>query len=280
VRLAYPLNSGPVKVQSSNGVPIVASIRFARIQSLDPLVVPAFTEMMGMPVEQLTDTYVFPYYNNTEMKTQLRVGNVGNITTNVTVTIGGVVQGVYTVTPSQSVRLAYPLNSGPVKVQSSNGVPIITSMRFVNLQSLDPLVVTYFSEMMGLPIESLSSDYWFPAYDNLTHNMQLRVGNLGTTSTDVTVTIAGGGQGIYTVAPSQSLRLAYPLNSGPLEVRSTNDVPIIASIRFVYLESVSPLVVGAFSEMMGLPAEQLSSTYLFPWYNNTELNTQLRLAVP
>jgi len=184
------------------------------------------------------------------------------------------------VAPSQSLRLFYNLNSGPVKVQSTNGTPIIASMRFVKIQSQNPLVISYFSEMMGLPIESVSSDYFFPAYDNVTHNMQVRFGNLGQTSTDVTVSIAGAVQGIYSVAPNQSLRLFYPANTGPVEVKSSNNTPIIASIRFVYIESQVPLVIGAFSEMLGLPVEQLATTYLFPWYNNAELDTQLRLAVP
>jgi hypothetical protein len=29
-----------------------------------------------------------------------------------------------------------------------------------------------------------------------------------------------------------------------------------------------------------LPNEQLTNTYLFPWYNNVELDTQLRFAAP
>jgi hypothetical protein len=57
-------------------------------------------------------------------------------------------------------------------------------------------------------------------------------------------------------------------------------VPIIASMRFVWIQSLNPLLVTAFSEMLGLPNEQLTTAYLFPWYNNVELNTQLRFAVP
>ena len=87
-------------------------------------------------------------------------------------------------------------------------------------------MISYFSEMMGLPIESLSSDYWFPAYDNVT----------------------------YTIAPNLSFCLFYPVNTGSLEVKSTNGTPLIASIRFAYIESQVPLVVRAFSEMLGLPA--------------------------
>jgi hypothetical protein len=31
---------------------------------------------------------------------------------------------------------------------------------------------------------------------------------------------------------------------------------------------------------MGLPANQLTSSYVMPWYNNVDLNTQLRFGVP
>ena len=36
----------------------------------------------------------------------------------------------------------------------------------------------------------------------------------------------------------------------------------------------------SFSEVLGMPANQLTSTYWFPWYNNLDLNTQVRFAVP
>jgi len=36
----------------------------------------------------------------------------------------------------------------------------------------------------------------------------------------------------------------------------------------------------SFAEMMGLPQAQLTTTYVFPWYNNVDLNTQLRFGVP
>jgi hypothetical protein len=154
-------------------------------------------------------------------------------------------------------------------------------MRFVYIQSTNPLVVPYFSEMLGLPIQSMSTNYWFPIYDNVTHDMQVRFGNMGTTTANVTVKIGGVVQGTYNVPPSQSVRISYAgVNSGPVQVISTNGVPIIASMRFVWIQSLNPLLVTAFSEMLGLPNEQLTSTYVFPWYNNTELDTQLRFAVP
>ena len=280
MRKFYNLNAGPVEVSSSNGVPIIAGMRFARVVSTDPVDVPVFTEVMGLPANQLTDTYVFPWYNNLDMNTQIRFGNVGNQATTVTVKIGGVVRGNYVLQPDESVRKFYNLDSGPVEVKSSNGVPIIAGMRFAYLESTDPLVVGTFSEIMGMPKDNLSDDYWFPVYDNVTHNMQLRFGNMGSVATTVTVTIAGVEQGSYVVQPNKSARRFYTVNDGPVEVKSSNEVPIIAGMRFIYIESQTPLVVPVFTERLGLPDEQLSDSYIFTWYNNLELDTQLRIAAP
>jgi hypothetical protein len=35
-----------------------------------------------------------------------------------------------------------------------------------------------------------------------------------------------------------------------------------------------------FAEMMGLPSTQLATSYVMPWYNNSDWNTQLRFGVP
>ena len=54
---------------------------------------------MGLPLEQLSDTYVFPGYNNVTLNEQLRISNVDTVETTVTVKIGG------TQAPTPSIRL-------------------------------------------------------------------------------------------------------------------------------------------------------------------------------
>jgi hypothetical protein len=56
-------------------------------------------------------------------------------------------------------------------------------------------------------------------------------------------------------------------------------VPIIASQRVAYTPDAG-VTWTSFSELMGLPANQLTTSYVMPWYNNVEINTQLRIAVP
>jgi hypothetical protein len=128
---------------------------------------------MGLPLQALSDTYVFPAYNNLTLDGQLRFGNVDNITTNVTITIGGVDRGTYPLQPNQSHRVNYPLDSGPVVITSSNGARIIVALRDAYLVNGQ---VVSFVQLMGLPQAALSDTYYFPAYNNVTLNGQLRFG--------------------------------------------------------------------------------------------------------
>ncbi|MBN8580382.1 MAG: hypothetical protein J0L96_06890 [Anaerolineae bacterium] len=210
VRGTYPLNpgeakrvnyigldSGPVVVSSSGGIPIIAALRDAyfvdgRLES--------FAQLMGLPQEKLSTSYYFPAYNNVTLDGQLRIGNVGNSDTTVTVTIAGVVRGTYPLSPSQAVRINYAgLDAGPVVVESSDGVPIIAALR--DAYFVDGKLVS-FVQLMGLPQEQLSTNYNFPAYNNVTLDGQLRFGNVGISATTVTVTIAG-----LCVGPIHSIRV-------------------------------------------------------------------------
>ncbi|MEO7837914.1 MAG: hypothetical protein ABIU06_01005, partial [Anaerolineales bacterium] len=273
-RISYPgLDNGPVKITSSGNVPIIASMRVAYFNGTAWT---SFSEMMGLPSGQLTTSYIFPWYNNLDLNSQLRFGNVGTSNTTVTVTVGGVVRGSYTLIPNESRRVSYAgLDKGPVKITSSGNVPIIASMR---VAYFDGSIWTDFSEMMGLPSSSLSTHYSFPAYNNVNLNTQLRFGNVGTSPTTVTVTINGILKGTYNLAPNASQLVSYAgLNSGPVVIQSSGGVPIIASERVAYFNGSA---WTSFAEMMGLPQAQLTTTYLFPWYNNIDLNSQLRFGVP
>jgi hypothetical protein len=273
-RISYVgLDSGPVNVTSSGNVPIIASMRVAYF---DGSAWTSFSEMMGLPSNKLTTSYVFPWYNNLDLNSQLRFGNVGTANTTVTVTIGGIIRGSYNLAPNTSTRISYPgLDSGPVKITSSGNVPIIASMR---VAYFDGSAWTDFSELMGLPSTSLSTHYSFPHYNNVDLNSQLRFGNVGNTTTTVTVTINGMLKGSYVLTPNASQRISYVgLDSGPVVIQSSGNVPIIASERVAYFDGTA---WTSFAELMGLPQAQLTTTYLFPWYNNVDINSQLRFGVP
>jgi hypothetical protein len=78
------------------------------------------------------------------------------------------------------------------------------------------------------------------------------------------------------IAPGVSLQASYAINNGPIRVVSTDGKKIIAAMRVIWKETGERT---SYSELMGLPAEQLSSEYWFPWYNNlatTAMNQQFR----
>jgi hypothetical protein len=66
------VNNGPVVVEGSDAnVPIIAALRDAlTVNGL----VESFTQMMGLPSTQLSDTYLLPAYNNVTLDEQLRFG--------------------------------------------------------------------------------------------------------------------------------------------------------------------------------------------------------------
>ena len=268
------VDSGPVKVQSSGGAKITAAIRDAWFTAN---AVESFSQLMGLPAGQLSNTYYFPSYNNVTLNEQLRFGNVGNADTNVTVKIGTATFGPYLLHPSEQFRINYAgVDSGPVVVQGSDpNVPIIAAIREAWMQSG---YVKSWIQLMGLPGPQLSDTYYFPAYDNFSLNGQLRFGNVGAVNTNVTVTIGGTPFGPYLVHPNEQLRFNYAgVNSGPVKVQSSGGVKIIAALRDALLVNG---LVESFAQMMGLPGTQISDTYMFPAYNNVTLSEEVRVGVP
>jgi hypothetical protein len=109
-------------------------------------------------------------------------------------------------------------------------------------------------------------------------NTQLRIANVS--STEATVHVFIGGVEMtgspFTIPAGASRRLTFPnVDKGPVKIES--NVDIIAAERVVYKVNDTPV---SFSEMMGLPNGLLDTIYWLPWYNNKDLNTQLRFGVP
>ena len=142
--------SGPVRVVSTNGVKIFTSERVVYGDS--------FNEVMGYPTTQLTTEYFFPWYDNVSMMTWVLVGNPTGSTANVDIYVGGVKQGSYTIGAGRQINQRFSLNTGPVRVVSTNGVKVFTSERVLYGSS--------FNEVMGYPGNKLYYEYWFPWYDS------------------------------------------------------------------------------------------------------------------
>jgi hypothetical protein len=192
------------------------------------------------------------------------------------VSIGGtpMAGSPYTLTPGASTRKSFAgIDSGPVQIQSN--VPIVAAERVVyKVNGVD----TSFTEMMALPASQLDTTYWLPWYNNKELYTQLRFANVSNTDAVVHVSIGGTPMAgsPYTLTPGASTRKSFPgINNGPVQIQS--NVPIVAAERVVYKVNG---VGTSFTELMGLPDTFLDTTYWLPWYNNVELDTQLRFGVP
>jgi len=282
-------NNGPVKLINVDTIPTIAAERV--IYNVNGLPT-SFSEMMALPDGQLDNTYWMPWYNNVDLDTQLRFGNVSNTPATVQVWIGGVekttgctttpanVPYPYVLAVGASLRVSCPgLNNGPVQIVSN--VNIVAAERVIyNVNGLP----TSFTEMMGLPDSQLDNIYWMPWYNNVNLDTQLRFGNVSGTPATVHVYIGGTEMTTgctppnspYTLAAGASLRVSCTgRNNGPVQIIS--DVNIVAAERVIYNVNGLPT---SFSEMMGLADSLLDTLYWIPWYNNVDLDTQLRFGMP
>jgi hypothetical protein len=168
------LFGGPVVVEGSGGIPIIAALRDLWTDPTGNRT--SYVQVMGMPSSQLTDKYVFPTYSNVVLNEQLRFANVGTADTYVTVTIEGVEMpgSPYLVHPNEQVVRNYAgVFGGPVVVQSSGSVPIIAALRDLWTDSTGKR--TSYSQVMGMPYKNLSDKFVFPTYSNVVLNEQLRI---------------------------------------------------------------------------------------------------------
>ncbi len=289
-RVDFPgVNGGPIHVVGSNAtVPIIVAERIIFWQNGNPAGGnTSYFELMGMPGNQLTTTYWIPWYNNVNMWTQLRFANPSpTLATTVSVYLGNSTTplGSYSLAPGTSARVDYPgVNGGPLRIVGSNiNVPIIAAERVIFwTNGVASNGSTSYSEMMAIPDDQLTNDYWFPSYSYPDSNTwsQVRFANPSSSqATTVQVYLAGNLLGGYTLGPGQSARVDYPgQDSGPLEVKTTDGRNIIVSLRVILRANG---VQTSYSEITGFPANQLTTSYVFPWYNNVNFSTQLRIAAP
>ncbi len=267
----YPnVNDGPVQLTSTNNANLFGSERVIYKVNGVPV---SFSEMMAIPAGQLNTTYWLPWYNNKDLDTQLRFGNVSSSTATVRVYIGGkeMPGSPFTLAKGASTRKSYAgVNNGPVKIVSN--VKIVAAERVIYTVNG---INTSFSEMMALPNNQLNTIYWLPWYNNRDLDTQLRFANVSTSTATVRVYI--GGQEMpgspFTLAKGASTRKSFNVDGGPVKIVS--NVNIVAAERVIYkINGINT----SFSEMMALPNSQVSKTYWLPWYNNVNLDTQLRIA--
>ncbi|HET6823704.1 MAG TPA: choice-of-anchor Q domain-containing protein [Anaerolineales bacterium] len=267
-RVSLPgISSGPVKVADITSNPLFAAERVIyKVKGVNT----SFSEMMGLPDGQLDNTYWLPWYNNVDLDTQLRIANVTENPATVQITIGGVVMTPLNLAAGESTRVSYTgVNDGPVQILSDQN--IVAAERVIYKVKG---VQTSFSEMMALPNRQLDNTYWLPWYNNVGVDTQLRIANASSSPALVIIYIGGESMGPpFTLAVGESMRKSFAgLNTGLVEILSTQN--IVVSERMIYKVNGVPT---SFSEMMAFTNKQLDTMFWLPWYNNVDLDSQLRL---
>jgi len=277
--LKYNLDGGPVVISSDNGVGIVASLNQWR-KRVGTTEWTGISQSMGLPVEQVSNKYVMPRYdysNTSKQYNALMIANVDVISRDITVTIGGVVKGVYTLAPSASQFINYPgFAGGPVVVSSDTGAKIVASLYELRR---DPAYAGWNgqSEMMGLPWTQISDRYLIPMYfgalNPSTLDARLFIANVDSIDTIVEIKVAGVSRGTYSLASNTGQVLKYNLDGGPVEIASNNGANIVASLN-QWRKRVGTTEWTGISQSMGLPVEQVSNKYVMPRYDYSNTSKQ------
>jgi hypothetical protein len=272
VRKSYSVNNGPVQILSNQ--PIVAAERVIyKVNGVNT----SFTEMMALPAAQLDTTHWLPWYNNVGLDTQLRIANITSTPATVRVYIGGVeMQGSpFPLGAGVSTRKSFAgIDSGPVQIVSDQLI-VVAERVIYKVNGVN----TSFAEMMALPNSRLHTTYWLPWHNNSGDlDTQLRIANVGGAPATIRIYIGGVEMtgSPFSLASMLSTRKSFPgVNNGPVQIVSNQ--PIVAAERLIYKVSNIPT---SFSEMMALPHNQLDLVHWLPWYNNVDLDTQLRFGLP
>ena len=295
-RVGYGVNNGPIRIVCTTCAGSEKIIAALRVIWMEPGQRYSYSEMMGLPKEQLSSEYWFPWYNNAAINSMdqgFRIANVDLTSGNtVEVWVGTTLLETISLVAGGSTRVGYTVDNGPIKIlcttcSNTGNDKIIAALRVI---WQEPGFRASYSEMMGLPVEQLSTEYWFPWYNNLdTTSMDqgFRIANVDTVAHTVEVFIGATQVGDdINLAAGGSTRVGYPVNNGPIRIvcttcnaGSSND-RIITALRVIWQE---PGFRASYSEMMGLPVEQLSTEYWFPWYNNASINSMdqgFRIGVP
>ncbi|MHB0867713.1 MAG: M4 family metallopeptidase [Thermoleophilia bacterium] len=167
------------------------------------------------------------------------------------------------VDPNRSLPVSYDgAMGGPVRLAALDGAAAIVSRRTLYGDSLE--------EIAGMDEARLTSHYVFTWYDAQSSGVRdwILIANPGETAVAADIYIAGKKMNSvpYSIAAGASVTPEFPgVMAGPVEVvgyePGAPSVPrnIMATQRVVW--------AGNFNEVMGIPATEISSDYLFPWYD-------------
>jgi uncharacterized protein YcfL len=171
----------------------------------------------------------------------------------------------YTILPGGRITPQYMALNGPVHIVSD--INVFTSMRVHTAQG-------FVNETMGIPNNKLTTQYWFPWYDNQTMTSWILVGNPSTTEVaHVDIYIAGQKQNdkAYEIQPGDRITPTFPVLNGPVKIVSDIDVFTTQRVHNA---------TGFINEAPGIPNNQLNTEYWFPWYDNQYMTSWILVGNP
>ncbi|MBI5870273.1 MAG: hypothetical protein HZB44_04850 [Actinobacteria bacterium] len=251
-----PLTNGAVRVASVNGQELAVSQR--------ALYKGSFSEVKAVEYTQLDDEYHMPWYDNTAewgmMGDWICVTNLGSATANVEVHIGGSLVTTMTIPAGghSEWNSPTPLNSGPVKVASTNAQPLLVSQRVIYKET--------FNEVMGIPASKLAAEAWFTWYDNNSewgmNGDWIIIANTGASAANVEITVGGTLVDTLAIPAGGHTEWTSPvtLTNGPVKVKDTNGQPLVVGRRALFMDS--------FDEIQGTYTGSIATTAAFNWYDN------------
>ncbi len=231
---------GPVEVTSTGG-DVMASQRVLSSYGA------AFNEVPGIPAGELSDRYLWTWYDmqSPGARNWVLVANPGSNAVTAHIRIAGAIRWSGTLAPGQSATPTFPgTMGGPVEVWTDGGGKVIATQRSIFGPS--------FEEVPGLAASSsggysaLASDYNWSWYDQQSPGMNnwVLIANPGSSPVSG-VTIKIGARTVWgpqTIAPGARVTPTFPAQmGGPVEVSASGN--IVASQRVLYN--------GYFNEVLG-----------------------------
>ncbi|MHB8791943.1 MAG: hypothetical protein ACYC6O_01195 [Thermoleophilia bacterium] len=268
--ISAPVEGGLLRVTSVSGQPLLVS---QLVQYGEDI------EQIYALEESDPDTQVFFTWYDQSLpgwNSQIAIANAGSADTWVDVYVDGVFRSGGAISPGGFLSTSFPGVTGPVKVVSNNGQPVIASMRITNDGG--------FTEVPGIPLHELTDHYFWTLYDSVSQSAWLIISNPNQQPVYYEVKIGGTVETSSTIDAGNVYYASYPaLKDGPAEIQAWSDsghttpANVITSLRELRGSTLS----GKFQEEPGTPASQLDSSVDLAWHDEavgTAFDTSLHIA--
>ncbi|MBN1915824.1 S8 family serine peptidase [Candidatus Dojkabacteria bacterium] len=232
--------------------------------------------LVGYTERNLDTKYYFPWYDDSDIgiprEAWLIIANQSQAeVASIEVWYKGVLEIDQTLAPGERITPQFNEQSGgPIVVNSTNGIPIYSSVRVRYNES--------FEEITGFPSSELANLLYFPWYDDsddgVVREAWIIAGIPETVSANVDVTVQfknTSGQVILhtqSASPGESTCFQFDeQRGGPVKITAVEKstgipVNIYSSQRVKFMDS--------FNEIMAVTNSDIESNHFFPWYDDSE----------